>query len=94
MRFFCIMRPFARTTTTIKSFEIVPITPPFSFFDFVDTRFYHLPSLRRLLSQVRQHGGKTMVIEEIDTAHDLDEENDDIRKRHPGLVWSKSFRLN
>ncbi len=93
MRFFCIMRPFARTTTTIKDFEIVPITPPFSFFDFVDTRFYHLPSLRRLLSQVRQHGGKTMVIEEIDTAHDLDEENDDIRKRHPDLVWSKSFRL-
>lgn len=92
MRFF-IMAPFARTSKS-KKYEIISIEPPFSFFDFIDSRFQELDSLRRLLSQIRQHNGKTMVIEEIEDSGDLIEENEDIAKRIPGFNKSKSFRLS
>ena len=57
-----------------------PIEPPFSNFGFVEKEFSGVRSLRRIMSQVRQHGGKTMVIEELSPgdADDVREENEDI----------------
>ena len=49
-------------------------------FQFVESRFNRSISLRRLLSQVRVQDGKTIVVEKIDKADDLDEENEDIKK--------------
>ncbi len=87
------MNRFARTAS-IKNYKIVSIIQPFSFFDFIDEYFQNLSSLRRLLSQIRQLDGKTMVIEEIDKADDLDEEDEDIRKCCPDFNKSKSFRIS
>ena len=65
MRFFFDMNRYARTAES-KNFKIIPIDLPFSLFDFVDNHFKGLSSLRRILSQVRISGGKTMVMEEIE----------------------------
>lgn len=48
------------------------------------------------MSQVRQHGGKTMVVEELDVedAEDLLEENEDIKIVVPSFCASKAFRLS
>jgi hypothetical protein len=46
------------------------------------------------LSQVRLQDGKTIVVEKIDKADDLDEENEDIKKCFPSFNQSKSFRLS
>ncbi|MBT6052852.1 MAG: hypothetical protein HOG49_39125 [Candidatus Scalindua sp.] len=95
VRFFFekIMRSFARTTSS-SSFEIIPIKRPFSMFEFVESRFNQSASLRRILSQVRLQGGKTIVVEKIDKADDLDEENEDIKKCFPAFNQSESFRLS
>lgn len=87
------MHYYARTAAN-KRYEIIPINRPFSFFDFVERNFSGLASLRRTLSQVRLLGGKTMVMEEIDKANDLDEEDNDIRKRYPNFNKSTTFRLS
>lgn len=83
----------ARSSTS-KSYTILSIKQPFSFFDFVDSYSGGLHPLRRLLSQVRLLGGKTMVVEEVGKADDIEEENDDIRKIHPKFTESKSVRLS
>jgi hypothetical protein len=75
------MNRYARTTES-KNFKIIPIDLPFSLFDFVDNHFKGLSSLRRILSQVRIIGGKTMVIEEIGGTGDIIEENEDIKTRY------------
>lgn len=63
-------------------------------FQFVESRFNRSSSLRRLLSQVRLQDGKTIVVEKIDKADDLDEENEDIKKCFPAFNQSESFRLS
>jgi hypothetical protein len=79
-----------------KTIEAHSIERPFSNFSFVDLSFSeYLWSLRRILSQVRQHDGKTMLVEEIDIADadDLSEENEDIALRIPSFCDSKAWRL-
>ena len=95
MRFFYgkIMKCFARTKPS-SNYEIVSIERPFSMFQFVESRFNRSSSLRRLLSQVRLQDGKTIVVEKIDKADDLDEENEDIKKCFPAFNQSESFRLS
>lgn len=93
MRFFFDMNRYARTAES-KNFKIIPIDLPFSLFDFVDNHFKGLSSLRRILSQVRINGGKTMVIEEIGGAGDIIEENEDIKTRYPDFNKSTTYRLS
>ena len=93
MRFFFDMNRYARTAES-KNFKIIPIDLPFSLFDFVDNHFKGLSSLRRILSQVRISGGKTMVIEEIGGADDIIEENEDIKTRYPDFNKSTTYRLS
>jgi hypothetical protein len=72
------------------------ISPPFSFFQFVDQQFSSAWPLRRILSQVRMYGGKTMVIEELslNESNDLYEENDDLEKKIGGKIKSRIRRLS
>jgi len=45
--------------------RLTPTDPPFSNFDFVDGEFGGAPSIRRLFSQARSYGGRTLVVEDI-----------------------------
>lgn len=84
---------YARTTTG-NTPQFIDLQRPYSNFDFVDNEFQGLPSLRRIMSQVRQHGGRTMVSEEIQRSEDLQQENEDIRLRYPDFKPIKTVRLS
>src|SRR6266542_794296 len=87
------MNRYARTAPG-QTLEIISTSPPFSFFNFVETRFSAYQPLRRILSQVRMHAGRTMVVERLDQPQDLREENEDLRKRNPDFASSTAFRLS
>ena len=91
------MARFARTSESIAA-EYVNVSRPFSNFEFIDSRFGGkiFPPIRRIMSQVRQHCCKTMVVEELDLnlADDLLEENEDIRIRLPEFYKSIAFRYS
>ena len=87
------MNQYARTAQ-YNHFEIFQISPPFSFFDFIDSRFPGSDPLRRILSQARLHNAKTLVLEKIEKADDLEEENRDIKNRYPAFNNSTSFRIS
>ena len=53
---------------------------PESNFDFVDERFSDLLPLKRVLSVVRQHGERTIVVEKLGPSKDLQQENEDLRR--------------
>ena len=68
----------ARVFSTQKA-EFIPCERPFSNFDLVEKRFCGIPTMRRILSQARMHGARTIVIEEgLREASDLQEEDEDI----------------
>jgi len=83
---------WARTVGGNKP-EFIPIARPFSNFDFAEERFQGISTLRRILSQVRQHDGKTAVVEEIEESEDLQQENEDIKTRYPNISSTKTFRI-
>ncbi len=75
----------------------IPISRPFSNFEYIDTNFRQdCVTLRRIMSQVRRHGGQTMIVEELnaDSADDLRQENEDIRVRYPSFSESRIRRLS
>jgi len=79
---------------TPKYFQI---DRPFSNFRFIEERsLSRVPTLRRIMSQVRQHGGKTMVVERVRTndVEELREENEAIRIRYSTLSASRVWRLS
>jgi hypothetical protein len=87
---------FSRTIQPLQSVkpDYIDITRPFSNFDFIERNFSGLDTLRRLMSQVRQHDGKTMVIEKINESEDISQENEDIRNIYPDFKESRIFRLS
>ena len=89
------MLRFARECSTTSQ-EILSVAPPFSNFDFIDSRFLEVGPIRRVFSQVRATNGKTMVVEELDPAEaqDLAEETEDLQKRLQTTVSSKVCRLS
>ena len=70
------------------------LQPPHSNFDFIDNEFGGLSSLRRVMSQVRQHKGRTMAWEEIQTSEDLKQENEDILLRYHNFKPLRTIRLS
>jgi len=70
------------------------MTRPQSNFDFVDAEFRGLATLRRLLSQIRQHGGRAIVHEKLRESKDLLEENEDIDETYSDFSGSRTFRLS
>jgi hypothetical protein len=65
----------------------IAIQRPFSNYAFIDEHFAKVEPLRRLMSQVRQHGGQSMIVERLDSSasDDLCEENSDIHTRFPSF---------
>lgn len=86
---------YARTAPGNKP-KFSPLKRPYSNFDFVEREFDGIASLRRILSQVRQHEGQTMVWEEIQDSEDLKQENEDIniRLRCPNFKPLRTVRLS
>lgn len=89
------MHRFARECAAAYP-EFTNLRRPFSNFDFVDRTFPGVQPLRRVLSQVRAHGAKTMVTErlDIDDAEDLREENADLQLLSGDNVESHVWRLS
>lgn len=63
--------------------EFIPCERPFSNYSLVENRFKGIRTLRRILSQVRMHGAKTIVVEHLLEATDLQEEDEDISGLRP-----------
>jgi hypothetical protein len=78
------MQKYARLVASNR-IECVDMVRPESNFDFVDSRFPELLTLKRVLSLTRQHGERTIIVERLDPSKDLQEENEDIRR------WCKEF---
>jgi hypothetical protein len=85
---------FARLAYSISPPEIIDIERPFSNFRFIENRFGGISTLRRIMSQIRQHGGKTLVLEQLKETNDLLEENQDIQIRNPNFTPIGAWRLS
>ena len=90
------MAAFARQARTKGCLQFCELPRPFSNFQFVEREFDGLVSLRRIFSQVRQLGGRTLVLEQIDSkdAEDIREENEDLTIRCPTFSKSATYRLS
>jgi hypothetical protein len=90
------MSDFARQAPG-QTIEFILLSRPFSNFAFVDQNFgtFSLLPLRRIMSQVRQHAGVTMVKETVrfENARDLREENEDIAVRYGSIPQSNVTRF-
>jgi len=91
------MCQFARQAPS-TSVEVIQVEPPFSNFSFVEETFTHqlVWPIRRVLSQTRTLGAKTMVLERLDSAsaEDLREEQEDLRSHFGSDVASRVWRLS
>ena len=90
------MKRFARTSPAVGKIWFLPTARPFSNFDFIEDHFGGIWPLRRILSQVRMNGGETVVIERLQGAADLAEENADLKQLCPRFspAKSKAWRLS
>jgi len=87
------MQKYARLARGRET-EYVDMVRPESNFDFVDARFPELLPLKRVLSLIRQHGERTVVVEKLALSKDLQEENEDIRGFCTNFSQSTAQRLS
>src|SRR4030042_1010793 len=85
---------YARCAGSRGEPRFLDIRRPKSNFDLVEMECGGLVTMRRILSQVRQHGGATAVIEDLNEPDEIREENDDIRLRFPGLIPRRLQRIS
>jgi len=84
----------AGLATTIGSPKFFALKAPFSNFDFVDTHFDEETAIRRLFSQARSHGAKTLIVEDIKAEGVLHSENREISKAYPDYKMTGLKRLS
>ena len=84
---------YARSAEAHGVTSYVDLRRPRSNFDLVETEYEGLTTLRRILSQVRQRGGCTAVIDELGEPGEIREENEDVRLRFPDFTPSKLRRI-
>jgi hypothetical protein len=64
-----------------KNLALIPVEQPFSSFTFVDRRYgKENPAIRRLFSIARSHDALTLMIEEIEPAGIISDENGEIKR--------------
>jgi hypothetical protein len=76
-----------------SSFNCVDIRRPFSNFNFVEKNFKGEATIRRLFSQSRSYGGKTLIIEDISATGIIRKENLEIARRFSGYHMAGLKRL-
>src|SRR5258706_2751973 len=84
----------AGITSGIGYPHFFPLKPPFSNFDFVDSHFEGESAIRRLFSQARSHGAKTLIAEALKAEGVLLSENKELSKTHPGYKMTGLKRLS
>lgn len=75
-------------------YEISPLKPPFSFFEFIETKFGDYDSIRRLFSLARSFSCKTLISETLRPTGIIAEENEDIRSWYPDYRNASLLRLS
>jgi len=70
------------------------IGKPFSGFQFIDDYYAGNPAARRLFSLARSFGSRTLVVEEIDPAGVIEEENVQILSLYPGFTPGALRRIS
>lgn len=84
-----------RATAKSKVLRPFSLHRPFSCFSFVDKHFgFSATPIRRLMSQSRLHSAQTLIVEVPALSKDIQEEDEDIKKRFPRFRYSKVFRLS
>jgi len=82
-------------TADAATIDVKPIERPYQLFDFFEETYGDIAPLRRAIVQLRSHGAKTMVIERVSSATELDEENEDLAIATGNKQFeSRSFRLS
>ncbi len=84
---------YARSAEAHGKTSYVDLRRPRSNFDLVETEYEGLTTLRRILSQVRQHDGCTAVIDDLGEPGEIREENEDARLRFPDFTPRKLRRI-
>lgn len=74
--------------------ETFLLTPPFSFFDFVEDRFGDYDSIRRIFSLARSSFAETLVLEQIQPCGIITEENEDTLGLFPSYLNTNLLRLS
>lgn len=77
-----------------EGMERFPLKPPFSFFDFIETRFGDYDSIRRIFSLARSFSAESLVLETIHPCGIIAEENEDIRQLYPTYSNTGLIRLS
>ena len=80
--------------TGVGSPDFIALNSPFSNFDFVDKHYDSESAIRRLFSQARSHGSKTLVEERIKAEGVLLSENREISRIHPDYRMTGLKRLS
>src|SRR4030095_16614089 len=80
--------------TPVREVEVLPAARPFANFDFVDDRFQGSFPIRRLFSQARSRGYRTIVLEEVAAAGAVADENAEIRRLFPDHTMSQLCRIS
>jgi len=84
---------YARSAEAHGKPSCVDLKRPKSNFDLVEKEYEGLTTLRRILSQVRQHNGCTAVVEELGEPGEIREENEDARLRFSDFSPTKLHRI-
>ncbi len=74
--------------------EILTIERPFSLFEYIDRHFPDVVPVQRIMSQIRTLGGNTMVVEKVENATDVAEENEDLALSEGSRPDSSTVRLS
>jgi hypothetical protein len=82
-----------QATTAGREPIFLPIDQPFSGFDYIEKTFGDYSPIRRLFSQARCLGTRSIVSEKIDAAGLIAEENDEIKRIYPDHVMDDLRRL-
>lgn len=77
-----------------EEIELFLLEPPFSFFDFIETRFGDYDSIRRIFSLARSFHAKSLVLENIPPCGIIAEENEDISQLYPTYTNTGLIRLS
>lgn len=77
-----------------ESQEVHLLMPPFSFFDFIETRFGDCNSIRRTFSLARSTSAETLIVETILPCGIIAEENDDIAGMYSSYANASLLRLS
>ncbi len=78
----------------VEDQEVLPIKPPFSFFDFAEDRFDGCDSIRRIFSLARSSGAESVIIEQISPVGIIKEENEDLTTLFSDYVSGGLYRLS